>query len=304
MNHLTLYVLAAGMGSRYGGLKQMDEVGPSGEAIIDYSVFDAIREGFDRVVFVIRRDIEKEFCALFRKRWAGRVEVDFVMQELDMVPDGFRVPESRTKPWGTAHAVLVGAGKVDSPFVVINADDFYGRNAYRMTASWLQENNRDEQDTHFSMVGYSLNKTLTRHGTVARGVCRTNEKGYLTHIEEITDIGWRGDRIGYTGPNGKLRTLTGDEPVSMNIWGFTPAIFPLLEKSFRNFLEKNACNPKAEFYIPTLVQDMIRNGEGDVKVLPNDEHWFGVTYREDKPRVVKEIQALVDSGAYPSNLFA
>jgi len=282
----------------------MDEVGPSGEAIIDYSVFDAIREGFDRVIFVIRRDIEKEFSALFRKRWAGRVEVDFVMQELDMIPDEFRVPEGRTKPWGTAHAVLVGAGKVDSPFVVINADDFYGRNAYRITASWLLENNRDERDTHFSMVGYSLNKTLTRYGTVARGVCRTNEQGYLTHIEEITDIGWRGNTIGYTGPDGKLRTLGGEEPVSMNIWGFTPAIFPLLEKSFRNFLEKNAGNPKAEFFIPTLVQDVIRNGEGDVKVLPDDEHWFGVTYREDKPRVVKEIQALVDSGAYPANLFA
>lgn len=282
----------------------MDEVGPSGEAIIDYSVFDAIREGFDRVIFVIRRDIEREFSALFRKRWAGRVEVDFVMQELDMIPDEFRVPEGRTKPWGTAHAVLVGAGKVDSPFVVINADDFYGRNAYRMTASWLLENNRNERDTHFSMVGYSLNKTLTRHGTVARGLCRSNEHGYLTHIEEITDIGWHGDRIGYSGPDGKLITLRGDEPVSMNIWGFTPAIFPLLEKSFRKFLEKHAGNPKAEFYIPTLVQDVIRNGEGDVKVLPNDEQWFGVTYREDKPGVVKEIQALVHSGAYPSNLFA
>ncbi len=303
MAKLSLYVLAAGMGSRYGGLKQMDQVGPSGEAIIDYSIYDALQAGFDRVVFVIRREIESEFREVFQKRWAGKVALDFVFQELDMVPEGFRVPADRSKPWGTGHAVLVAAGKINTPFAVINADDFYGRNAYELTASYLLEQQERGRDLNFCMVGFELQRTLSKHGTVARGVCHTDEQGYLTDIREITSIGWQDDRIGYTGADGGFISLRGEEPVSMNIWGFSPAIFPLLDREFKSFLSTHAEQPKAEFYIPTLIQEIIRRNEGRVRVLPNHENWFGVTYREDKPQVMAQIRALVDQGLYPSDLF-
>lgn len=303
MADLTLLVLAAGIGSRYGGLKQMDQVGPSGEAIIDYSIYDAIASGFTKVIFVIRRDIQDEFAGFFEKKWKHRIDIDYVFQELDMLPKGFSVPAGRVKPWGTAHAVLVANGRVNTPFIVINADDFYGRNAYAITAGYLKKAGEPVRSTDFSMVGFRLLNTLSEHGTVARGVCQTDQDGYLTGIREITSIGWYGNRIGYSGPGGQTVELTGEEPVSMNIWGFTPAVFPMLEREFRGFLDNNKENPKAEFYIPTLIQEMISRGEGRVKVLPNAGDWFGVTYREDKLVVTEKIGELVNQGIYPPNLY-
>lgn len=298
MTRPTLLVLAAGMGSRYGGLKQLDPVGPGGETLLDYSVHDAARAGFDRVVFLIRRDIEKEFREKVGARYAGRIAVDYAFQALDELPGGFAPPPGRTKPWGTAHAIWCARGTVATPFAAINADDFYGADTFARIGEFLASADTAARPARFGMVAYRLDKTLSEHGTVARGVCRVDERGFLASIEELTDIA--------RGPDGTIvssgRALSPDAPVSMNIWGFTPQVFPLLEKSLAGFLAAHAGSDKAEYYIPTAVGDMIAAGEAALRVMTTDGEWFGVTYRDDRPQVVESIRRLVASGAYPEKL--
>ncbi len=298
MTRPTLLVLAAGMGSRYGGLKQLDPVGPGGETLLDYSVHDAGRAGFDRVVFLIRRDIEKEFREKIGARYDGKIAVDYAFQQLDELPAGFTPPAGRTKPWGTAHAIWCARHCVGAPFAAINADDFYGADTFAQIGGFLSAVPAAGRPARFGMVAYRLDKTLSDHGTVARGVCRVDEHGFLASIEELTDI--------QRGPEGTIvsggHTLAPDTPVSMNIWGFTPQVFPLLEKSLASFLGQHAASEKAEYYIPTAVGDMISAGEATLRVMATGSEWFGVTYRDDRPRVVESIHRLVSSGAYPEQL--
>ena len=295
----TLLVLAAGMGSRYGGLKQIDPVGPSGEAVLDYSVYDALRAGFGKIVFVIRRDIEADFKAAIGARYDSRVRVDYAFQELDMIPQGFAAPSERKKPWGTGHAILVAREAIDEPFAVINAADFYGAEAYRVLAAELSAMG----DDRYCMVGFRLDHTLSDHGTVARGVCRVDANGNLAGVEELTRIHKTEDGAENEEPNGTRRKLTGGETVSMNMWGFAPSVFGHLEREFRRFLEEQAAHPKAEFFIPTVVSSLIDAGTVATRVLKTDASWFGVTYREGKPVVVASIRKLVDEGVYPDNLW-
>ena len=294
----TLLVLAAGMGSRYGGLKQIEPVGPSGEAIIDYSVFDAIRAGFGKLVFVIRKDIEQAFKEFVGARFEKRMPVEYAYQELESIPSGFHVPQGRTKPWGTTQAVLMCEGVINEPFAMINADDFYGAESYRVLAEHLKSGSED-----YAMVGFVLRNTLSDFGTVARGVCQVNGAGYLTGIVEMTAIGRDGNRAKNTDAEGKVTALTGDEPVSMNYWGFTPKIFPQLREYFTQFLQHNGADLKKECYIPNTVNDIIVAGQGKVKVLKSNDPWFGVTYREDHSHVVASIQRLVKEGKYPEKLW-
>lgn len=299
----TLVVLAAGMGSRYGSLKQMDGVGPNGEAIIDYSIFDAIRAGFGKVVFVIRHSFGELFRETFNAdRYAGAVEVDYVYQELDYLPEGFSVPEGREKPWGTNHAVLMAKDAVSTPFAVINADDFYGQDAYRVMAEYLCSGLSSGQ---YAMVGYSLRNTLSEFGTVSRGECSVSPEGYLQSVVERTAIARKGDAVYYTDAEGEHR-IDEDTPVSMNLFGFTQDYFERSEKLFKDFLQdpKNRSNLKAEFFIPLAVNTLIGTGEARMRVLSSDAQWFGVTYKEDKPYVVSKIRALIDSGSYPEKLWS
>jgi len=296
----TLLVLAAGIGSRYGGLKQMDQVGPSGEAIIDYSIYDAMQAGFGKIVFVIRKDIEKDFKEVFIDKLKDRIEVDYVFQHIDMVPKGVRFSSARKKPWGTGHAVLVAEQKINEPFAVINADDFYGCGSYRVMADFLT----NSSDIHeYSMVGYRLDRTLSDHGYVARGVCEINKDSYLRIVTERTRIEKENNKIIFTDEDGTKTGLTGRETVSMNFWGFNTSVFDYLNKHFIKFMTENSNNPKAEFFIPDLVADLIKKNTAKVKVLNTDESWFGVTYREDKPVVIESIRELVSKGAYPSKLW-
>ncbi|MCD6201866.1 MAG: nucleotidyltransferase [Bacteroidales bacterium] len=295
-----LLVLAAGMGSRYGGLKQIDKVGPGGEAIIDYSIYDAIRAGYGKIVFVIRKNIEKDIRSFFEPRLTGKIPFDFVHQELDMVPEGIEVPPERKKPWGTGHAVLVAKEKIKEPFAVINADDFYGPQAYRQTAAFLMEN---KDPYEYAMVGYRLDNTLSDNGSVARGVCKTSNDGYLEEVTEHTKIYREGGKIISLLEDGSATEFTGSEPVSMNFWCFHPNIFPELERQFTGFIRDHAADLKAEFFIPLPVSVLIRTGKIRMKVLPNAEEWFGVTYKEDKPVVIKKIRELVDKGVYPDKLW-
>jgi len=292
----TLVILAAGMGTRYGGLKQLDPVGPGGEVVMDYSVFDAKRAGFDRVVFVIRPDIEKAFHDEIGSKLSKYIQVDYVFQTLDNIPDGFQVPEGRAKPWGTAHAVLVAREKIDTPFAVINADDFYGKESFAVLGRYLETLPNDS--TAYSMVGFELRKTLSDYGAVARGICQVEEGGYLLDVEEFTKIEKRDGQIvdGTT-------SFSGMEKVSMNCWGFTPAFFDAIESHFKSFFETSANDPKAEMYIPTVVAPLIPEKKASVCVLETSSQWFGVTYADDKPFVVKAIQKLVDEGLYPDNLW-
>jgi NDP-sugar pyrophosphorylase family protein len=291
---LTLVVLAAGMGARYGGLKQIDSVGPSGETILDYAVFDALRAGFTRVVFVIRRD----FDALFRKkvgdRYAGRTVVDYVYQAMDALPPGCTPPSDRETPWGTGHAVWCARDAISGNFAVINADDFYGADSMARLAGFLRE--RKTAETEFAMVGFRLANTLSEHGTVARGVTTAGPVGELRSIVEETGIA--------ATDVGAGRKYSGQEIVSMNCWGFTPALFAGLDARFREFLARRGGDAKAEFYLPAAVSAMIARGEAGVRVLPTESTWFGITYREDKPRVEAEIAALVRAGRYPGKLWA
>lgn len=298
MSEKALVVLAAGMGSRYGGLKQIDPVGPGGESLLDYSIHDACAAGFGRVVFVIRREIEQEFRERIGTRYSGRTPVDYVFQETNDLPRSFACPHNRNKPWGTAHAVWCIRDAVATPFAVINADDFYGAKAYRQVADFLDTATKAASPATFALVGYRLDKTLSDHGTVARGICVVDSAGFLQKVEELTQIGRRNDGCIVC----EDRVLDGATPVSMNLWGFTPDAFPLFEENLGRFLQANLRHEKAEHYIPSAVAETISTGRATVRVLPTDSDWFGVTYREDKPHVVESIARLVSSGAYPAKL--
>ena len=294
----TLLVLAAGMGSRYGGLKQIDPVGPAGETIIDYSIFDALRAGFGKLVFVIRRDIEVQFKEIVGARFEKRIAVEYVFQELDELPPEFSVPAGRTKPWGTAHAILMAADTVREPFAAINADDFYGAESYRLLAQHLQSGTAD-----YAMVGFVLRNTLSDFGSVARGVCQVDPENYLQGVVELTKIERDGAGARDTNAAGDVITLTGDEAVSMNLWGFTPGVFPQLRQSFQEFLERYGWDMKSEFYIPSAINSLVVAQKARVKVLRTNASWFGVTYREDRPRVVESIRQLIARGDYPEKLW-
>jgi NDP-sugar pyrophosphorylase family protein len=297
----TLVILAAGIGSRYGSLKQMDRVGPSGETIMDYSLYDARRSGFGQAVFVIRRSMEKEFREAFVERLAGRVEIDYVFQELEDLPPGFAVPKGRTKPWGTSHAVLRAGAKVQAPFAVINADDFYGFEPFKLMAEFLSA--RRLEEPHFAVVGYLIGGTLSEHGSVARGVCEVTAEGWLEGIVERTQVERTVEGIVYKDEEGRIVALPPDKVVSMNFWGFTPAYFRFGEEVFEEFLRQKSGDPRAELFIPLVINKLIKNGEAKVRVLPTAAKWFGITYREDKPRVIEAIRRLVASGAYPESLW-
>ena len=286
------------MGSRYGGLKQIDPVGPSGETIIDYSIYDAMRAGFGKLVFVIRKDIEQQFREIVGARFEKRIAVEYAFQELDKLPAGYSLPTGRTKPWGTTHAILMAENVVKENFAAINADDFYGRNAYDVLAKHLTSGTPD-----YAMVGFILKNTLSDFGTVARGVSRVDASNYLTNIVELMKIERDGNGAKDTGADGKITPLTGDEAVSMNFWGFTPALFPQLRVAFENFLKKSSNEQKSECYIPATVGDLVTSGQAKCKVLRSPDSWFGVTYREDRPNVVESIRALVAKGEYPEKLW-
>jgi len=294
----TLLILAAGMGSRYGGLKQIDSVGPHGETIIDYSIYDAIRAGFGKLVFVIRRDIEQQFKEIIGTRFEKRIVVEYVFQELDKLPPGYSVPEGRTKPWGTTHAILMAAEVILERFAVINADDFYGAQSYRLLARHLQS-----ESVEYAMVGFILRNTLSDFGSVARGVCRVDGDNHLQNVVELTKIERDGVRARNIGADGLISQLTGNELVSMNMWGFTPRVFNQLREHFQGFLKSNSLDTKSENYIPSTVNDLIVAGRARVKVLRTDDSWFGVTYREDRPRVVESIRQLIKRGTYPERLW-
>ena len=296
----TLVVLAAGMGSRYGGLKQVDPVGPSGEAILDYSVFDAVRGGFGKVVFVIRHDFEAEFREKVGSKYEGMVPVEYCFQDIADIPAPYSVPEGRTKPWGTAHATRAARTAVSEPFAVINADDFYGRDAFAKLGAFLS----DAKPMHFAMVGYRLDLTLSENGSVARGICEVSGDGTLRGVTEMTKLVRAGDVAeNRENPEAPV-TVPLDARVSMNLWGFTPELFDELERLFPEWLAANGTLPKSEWYIPFVVDELIHAGRADCHVLPTDSRWFGVTYREDKPFVVAEIAKLVAAGEYPGNLLA
>jgi len=295
----TLVILAAGMGSRYGGLKQLDEVGPNGEAIIDYSLYDAIRAGFGKVVFVIRHDFEAAFKERFDPKLKGRIAVEYVYQALDKLPAGFILSPERQKPWGTAHALLMADGVANEPLAVINADDFYGEKAYFAMANFLVSSNDPGE---YAMVGYNVENTLSDHGTVSRGVCATDANGYLTTVVERTKIKGESDGIFYYEEDGRHQ-LSPRSPVSMNFWGLKPNVFGYIRDGFSQFLTDHGNELKSEYYIPLLINDNIVNGNIKTKVIECDSPWFGVTYIEDKPIVKGRIAQLIADGVYPEQLW-
>lgn len=297
----TLFVLAAGMGSRYGGLKQLDSLGPNGETIMDYSVYDALQAGFGKIVFVIRKDFEEDFRKKVLAKYEGHIPVGVVFQATDKLPDGYTCPPDRTKPWGTNHAILMGKEVINEPFAVINADDFYGRDAFKVIAEELARPRTRKGD--YCMVGFRVGNTMTENGSVSRGVC-TVKDGNLDTIVERTAISFDKDHaIVFTDENGTEQHLEASTPVSMNLWGFTPDYFDYSEREFRNFLDKNIDTPKSEYYIPSCVDTLVKSGEATVKVLDTDSRWFGVTYAEDRPGVVAKFAELHADGTYPAKLF-
>ncbi len=298
----TLLILAAGIGSRYGGVKQMDQIGPSGESIIDYSVYDAIRAGFGKVVFVINSRIEQEFKEVFEEKLKGKIDTKYVLQEITDVPQDYEIHPERKKPWGTAHAVLVAKDKIREPFAVINADDFYGANAFRLITEFF--NSIDPTSNQYAMVTYQLGKTLSEHGSVSRGVCAIDNEGFLREVVEHTKIEKIQGNIGFADENGNWDLLSENTFVSMNFWGFTPGLFKYLEEGFDRFIRDNAHDPKAEYFIPSVVTDLINNMEATVRVLKSSDQWFGVTYKEDKSLSIKKVRELVEKGLYPENLWA
>ncbi len=305
MSSLTLVVMAAGIGSRYGGLKQIDPVGPSGEVVLDYSVFDALRAGFGRVVFIIRKDIEAAFREKIGRRIERAADTAYVFQSLDQVPPGFRVPEERKKPWGTAQAILACKDSVRTPFLAINADDYYGRTAFEAMAGYLGRGSSVKGSLEFAMVGYRLVNTLSEHGTVARGVCTATADGYLVGIRELLKIRKFPDAVKHTENDVDWTPLDPESWTSMNFWGFTTGLFAELAGHFPEFLRANGANiTKAEFLIPEVVGALHREGRARVKILPTRERWFGVTYPEDRPAFRAAILELVDSGVYPRDLWA
>lgn len=297
----TLFVLAAGMGSRYGGLKQLDGLGPNGETIMDYSIFDAIRGGFGKIVFVIRKDFEKDFREKIISKYENHIPVEVVFQDLNDLPAGFTCPEERVKPWGTNHAVLMGKKVINEPFAVINADDFYGRDSFAVLGAALSEMNGKKND--YCMVGYRVGNTLSESGSVARGVCSTDKDGYLTTVVERTAIERIDGKVSFKDENNELVTIADNTPVSMNMWGFTPDYFEYSESFFTDFLKENISNLKCEYFIPLMVNKLINDKTARVKVLDTTSKWFGVTYAADRQSVVDKIQALVDAGEYPDKLF-
>lgn len=297
----TLFVLAAGMGSRYGGLKQLDGVGPNGETIMDYSIYDAIQAGFGKVVFVIRRDFEQEFNDAVLSKYKGHIDVDVVFQSIDALPEGYKCPEGREKPWGTNHAVLMGKGTINEPFAVINADDFYSRDAYMVIAKELCKPRDKKGD--YCMVGFRVGNTITENGTVSRGVC-SDKDGFLASVTERGSIHTNENgEIVYPDVDGKENVLDPMTPVSMNFWGFTTDYFDFSEREFIKFLDTRIDEPKSEYFIPTVVDTLIKNGEATVKLLDTDAKWFGVTYAEDRPGVVAKLAELHAQGIYPPKLF-
>lgn len=298
----TLFVLAAGMGSRYGGLKQLDPLGPQGQTIMDYSIFDAIRAGFGKVVFVIRKDFEEDFRRSILSKYEGHIPVEVVFQSTDKLPEGYTCPEERTKPWGTNHAVMMGADVINEPFAVINADDFYGRDAFAVIAADLMRERTRKGD--YSMVGFRVGNTMSENGSVSRGVCSVNADGNLTNVVERTGIAYDEDhRIYFLDENNETEYLDPSTPVSMNLWGFTPDYFSYSDREFRRFLDKCLTTPKAEFYIPTAIDTLINSGEATVKVLDTTSRWFGVTYAADRQGVVDKLAALHAAGEYPDTMF-
>jgi len=298
----TLLILAAGIGSRYGGLKQIDPVGPNGETIIDYSVYDAIRAGFGKLVFVIRHDIELAFKASLGKKFEEYLPVEYVYQELEILPPGFTTPPNRKKPWGTGHAVLVAEPAIHEPFAAINADDFYGANSFKILADYLTTA-RDTQVANYAMVGFVLRNTLSEFGSVARGICQRDSQNFLQHVVELTRIEKDGDRAKYTDDAGQVHPLSGNEVVSMNMWGFSLSIFNHLRRQFVEFLQAHGQEEKSEFFIPTIVNNLITQDQAQVKVLSSKDTWFGVTYQEDRPQVIRGIQHLITQGLYPEKLW-
>jgi UTP-glucose-1-phosphate uridylyltransferase len=299
----TLLVLAAGMGSRYGGLKQIDAVGAHGEAIIDFSIYDAIRAGFGKVVFVIRRDIEADFKKAIGSKFSSRLPVEYAYQELDMLPPGFTLPPARKKPWGTSHAIMAASGVIREPFAVINADDFYGAASFKTLADYLKQSRDTATVADYSMVGFILRNTLSEHGTVSRAICERDAASFLTNIVERTKIEKAGNAARFLDEAGQAHPLTGDELVSMNMFGFTPSAFELLQAEFVKFLTTRINDEKAEFFIPTPMNALIKAGRARMKVLASTSAWFGITYREDKPTVVASIARLVQQGVYPEKLW-
>lgn len=297
----TLLVLAAGMGSRYGGLKQLDPVGPHGETIMDYSIFDAMRSGFGKVVFVIRKDFESDFREKILKKYEGHIPVEVVFQSVDALPEGYTCPADRVKPWGTNHAIMMGAGAVNEPFAVINADDFYGADAFVVIAKELMRNHESTGD--YCMVGFRVGNTVTENGSVSRGVCSTDSDGFLTTVVERTAITVSPDGEIVYEDDGQKHHLDPKTPVSMNLWGFTPDYFDFSEVEFKKFLDEKIDVPKSEFYIPSVVDSLVKAGKAKVKVLDTDSQWFGVTYAQDRPDVVAKLAALHDKGIYPESLF-
>lgn len=297
----TLLVLAAGMGSRYGGLKQLDPLGPNGETIMDYSIFDAIRSGFGKVVFVIRKDFEQDFRDRILSKYEGHIPVEVVFQSIDKLPEGYRCPDERVKPWGPAHAILMAKDVINEPFAVINADDFYGRNSYEVLARELMRPRDRKGD--YAMVGFRVGNTMTENGSVSRGVCE-NRDGLLASVVERKSIAYGPDHeIQFTDENGRTQTLDPLTPVSMNMWGFTPDYFEFAAREFRSFLDRSLTVPKSEQVIPDVADALIKSGEATIKVLDTDSRWFGVTYAEDRPGVVEKFAALHTTGEYPAKLF-
>jgi len=298
----TLLVLAAGMGSRYGGLKQMDPLGPNGESIIDYSVYDAVRAGFGKVIFVLREDIVSDFYELFANKYKSVIEVDHVIQHLDDIPDGIQTNPERIKPWGTGHAVLAAIKKLSEPFAVINGDDFYGSDAFKVMAEFLSQANPNEINLQ-SMVGYVLNNTLSEFGFVSRGICSSNKDGHLTSVTERTHIERIDEDIIFIDELKKSHHLSGEEIVSMNFWGFTPALLQPFYEKFVEFMQENGTALKSEFYIPLAINQLIQEGVLNVNVLKSTARWFGVTYQEDKPLVISKLRELSATGVYPDKIW-
>jgi len=298
----TLFVLAAGMGSRYGGLKQMDGLGPNGETIMDYSIYDAERAGFGKVVFVIRHSFEEDFKKIVVNKYQGVIPVEIVFQELEYLPEGFTCPAERVKPWGTNHALLMGKDAIKEPFAVINADDFYGKESFAVLADWLS--NMEGKKNEYCMIGYRVGNTLSESGSVARGICSMDDKANLTTVVERTYIVRDADgQVKYKDENGQMVAVAENTPVSMNMWGFTPDYFEYSEEAFKTFLKESEGNIKAEYFIPLVVNNLIVDGQVTCKVLDTPSKWFGVTYAEDRPAVVSKIGALIKEGVYPAKLW-
>jgi dTDP-glucose pyrophosphorylase len=302
MSKPTLLVLAAGMGSRYGSLKQIDPVGPSGETIIDYSIYDAIRAGFGKVVFIIRKSFEQDFKDLFINKLQPFIQVEYVFQEIDKVPVGVEISPERTKPWGTAHAILMAKDVINEPFAVINGDDFYGAGAFKTMADYLNSLT-DQQQTQYALVGYQVGNTMSEHGSVSRGICLADENELLVSVTERTNIQYTRGGIAYQDAEGAFVFLKPETLVSMNFWGFTPEYFKQTEPMFGDFVNANTDSLKAEFYIPSAIDSLINSSSASVKVLRSNARWFGVTYIEDKPVVIEKLAQLIKTGVYPAKLW-